>query len=56
MTFTKTGAANFVTGKHDGELLGQPYHETVTIGFDPEAHMLAFVEHRPGGHYTKLAR
>ena len=47
MTFTKTGTANFVSGKLEGELLGKPYQETVTIGLDPDTNMLAFVEHRP---------
>ena len=49
MTFTKTGASNFVTGQLDGELLGKPYREQLSIEFDPETNMLAVVEKRPGG-------
>lgn len=49
MTFTKTAGSNFVTGRLDGELLGKPYQEQVSIEFDAETHMLAFVERRPGG-------
>ena len=49
MTFTKTGASNFVTGRLDGELLGKPYQEQVSIGIDLDTNMLAFVEKRPDG-------
>ena len=49
MTFTKTGASNFVTGRLDGELLGKPYHEQMSIGLDLDTNMLAFVEKRPDG-------
>ena len=49
MTFTKTGASNFVTGRLDGELLGKPYQEQLSIGLDPDTNMLAFVEKRPDG-------
>lgn len=49
MTFTKTGASNFVTGRLDGELLGKPYQEQMSIGLDPDTAMLAFVEKRPDG-------
>ena len=48
LTFTKTGASNFVTGRLEGELLGKPYQEQLSIGLDPETNMLAFVEKRPG--------
>ena len=49
MTFTRAGSANFVTGTLDGELLGKPYQERVSIALDPETNMLAFVEKRPDG-------
>jgi hypothetical protein len=49
MTFTKTGTSNFVTGRLDGELLGKPYQEQLSIGLDPDSSMLAFVEKRPDG-------
>ena len=49
ITFTKTGASSFVTGRLEGELLGKPYQEQVSIELDPETNMLAFVEKRPEG-------
>jgi hypothetical protein len=49
VTFTRSGASNFVAGVLDGDLLGKPYQERLSIGFDPETKMLAFVERRPGG-------
>ena len=49
MTFTRTGASNFVTGRLEGELLGKPYQEQLSIALDPETNMLAFVEKRPDG-------
>ena len=49
MTFTRTGGSNFVTGRLDGELLGKPYQEQLSIELDPETNMLAFVEKRPDG-------
>ena len=49
MTFTRTGTSNFATGRLDGELLGKPYQEQLSIGLDPDTNMLAFVEKRPDG-------
>ena len=49
MTFTRMGAASFVTGRLDGELLGKPYQEQVSIEHDPDTNMLAIVEQRPDG-------
>jgi hypothetical protein len=49
MTFTRAGAANFVTGRLEGELLGKPYQEQMSIELDPETNMLAVVEKRPEG-------
>ena len=49
LAFTRTGASNFVTGRLEGELLGKPYQENISIGLDPNTNMLAFVERRPGG-------
>jgi hypothetical protein len=48
-TFTRTGASNFVTGRLEGELMGKPYREQLSIGFDPNTYALAFVERRPDG-------
>src|SRR3954454_1600269 len=49
LTFTRLGAANFVTGRLDGELLGKPYQEQMSIALDPDTSMLAVVEKRPEG-------
>jgi hypothetical protein len=49
MTFTRTGGSNFVTGRLDGELLGKPYQEQLSIGLDADTNMLAFVEKRSDG-------
>ena len=49
MTFTKTGASQFVTGRLEGELLGKPHQEQMSIGLDLDTDMLAFVEKRPEG-------
>ena len=49
MTFTKAGASNFVSGRLDGELLGKPYQEQLSIEMDPETNMLAVVDKRPDG-------
>ena len=49
MTFTRPGTANFVTGRLEGELLGKPYQEQMSIQLDPETNMLAVVEKRPEG-------
>jgi hypothetical protein len=49
MTFTRLGAANFVTGRLEGELLGKPYQEQMSIELDPDTNMLAVVEKRPEG-------
>jgi hypothetical protein len=49
LALTRTGSSNFVTGRLEGELLGKPYQESVSIGLDPDTNMLAFVERRPGG-------
>ena len=49
MTFTSTGSSHFVSGRLDGELLGKPYREQLSIELDPETNMLAFVEKRPDG-------
>jgi hypothetical protein len=49
VAFTRTGTSNFITGRVEGELVGQPYQEQLSIDLDPETNMLAFVERRPGG-------
>ncbi|MGH9385554.1 MAG: hypothetical protein ACRD2N_14830 [Vicinamibacterales bacterium] len=49
VTFTRTGTSNFVAGRLDGELLGKPYQEQLSIGFDPETHMLTVHERRSDG-------
>ena len=48
-TFTRVGRSNFMVGRVDGELLGKPYQENLSIGFDPETKMLAFLERRSDG-------
>jgi len=48
-TFTRAGASNFVGGTLDGELLGKPYKEHMSMGLDPETYSLAVVERRPDG-------
>jgi hypothetical protein len=48
-TFTRSGASNFATGRINGELLGKPYQEQVSIGLDPETQALAVVERRSDG-------
>src|SRR3954466_956910 len=49
LTFTRVGAANFVTGRLEGEVVGKPYQEQMSIALDPETSMLAVVEKRPEG-------
>jgi len=49
LTFTRVGAANFITGRLEGELLGKPYQEQMSIALDPDTSMLAVVEKRPEG-------
>src|SRR3954462_102393 len=49
LTFTRVGAANFITGRLEGELLGKPYQEQMSIALDPDTRMLAVVEKRPEG-------
>jgi len=48
-TFMRAGASNFVGGTLDGELLGKPYKEHMSMGLDPETYSLALVERRPDG-------
>jgi hypothetical protein len=48
-TFTRAGASNFITGTLDGELLGTPYREQMSIGLDAETQSLAIVERRADG-------
>ena len=48
-TFAKGAGANFITGSVDGDLNGKPYRESLSIGFDPDAKGLAFLERRPDG-------
>jgi len=49
VAFTRVGRSNFMVGRVDGELLGKPYQENLSIGFDPETRMLAFLERRSDG-------
>src|SRR5262249_14582440 len=49
LTFTRSGASNFVTGSIEGDVGGNRYRETMSIGLDPETNSLAFVERRPDG-------
>jgi len=48
-TFTRSGTSNFVTGAIEGDLGGTPYHETMSIGLDPDTNAMAFVERRSDG-------
>src|SRR5262249_46312544 len=36
LTFTRSGASNFVTGSIEGDVGGNRYRETMSIGLDPE--------------------
>jgi hypothetical protein len=49
VTFSRLGASNFVAGQFDGELLGKPYKETQTIGFDADTNALVLIERRADG-------
>src|SRR3954447_632590 len=49
LTFTRVGAANFITGRLEGEVVGKPYQEQMSIALDPDTSMLAVVEKRPEG-------
>ncbi|MBI3491293.1 MAG: hypothetical protein HY047_05860 [Acidobacteria bacterium] len=49
VTFTRTGASTFVTGKLDGEVAGKAYSESLAIGLDPETNMLVFQERHANG-------
>jgi len=53
VTFSRSGASNFVAGRVDGDVAGKKYQETLTIGFDPDTNMLVFTERRSDG--TELA-
>ncbi len=48
-TFSKGAGANFITGQVDSQVNGKPYRENISIGFDPDAKALAFLERRPEG-------
>jgi hypothetical protein len=48
-TFAKGAGANFITGQVDSQVNGKPYRENISIGFDPDAKALAFLERRPDG-------
>jgi hypothetical protein len=49
VTFSRLGASNFVAGQFEGELLGKPYREVDTIGFDPDTNALVMLERRADG-------
>lgn len=49
VTFTRTGASNFVTGRVEGDLLGKRYQETWSMGLDPDTKMLVLLERRGDG-------
>jgi hypothetical protein len=48
-TFAKGAGANFITGQVDSQVNGKTYRENISIGFDPDARALAFLERRPDG-------
>lgn len=47
--FSRSGTSSFVMGQVQGEISGEPYKESLSIGFDPEANALVFLERRPNG-------
>lgn len=49
IVFSRAGSSDFVVGRLDGDILGKPYHETHSIGFDPDTKMLVDVERRGDG-------
>jgi hypothetical protein len=49
VNFSRAGAPNFVRGQVEGEVAGKRYQENLTIGFDPDTHMLVFFERRFDG-------
>jgi len=49
VTFARSGASNFVTGRVDGDVLGKKYQETLSIGFDPSTRTVVYVERRQDG-------
>jgi len=49
VTFARTGTSNFATGQVDGELLGKRYHESLSIGLDPDTNMLVLLERHADG-------
>ncbi|MBI1876029.1 MAG: hypothetical protein HYS05_19360 [Acidobacteria bacterium] len=53
---SRVGSSNFLAGQVDGDVLGKPYRESLSIGFDPETHMLVFLErHADGVELVSLA-
>jgi hypothetical protein len=49
VTFLRSGTSSFVMGQVQGEISGKPYRESLSIGFDPDANALMFLERRPDG-------
>lgn len=49
VTFEPAAAGPFVRGRVEGDLFGEPYEETWTIGFDEATRAVVWVEKRPDG-------
>lgn len=49
MTFSSPTASQFVTGTLEGETLGKPFTETVTIGVSPDTKAVVYRERRSDG-------
>lgn len=49
VTFTRQGASDFVEGRIEGDLLGEKYSETMTIGFDPATNIMVVLERLANG-------
>lgn len=49
VTFTRQGTSDFVEGRIEGDLLGDKYSETMTIGFDPATNMMVVLERLANG-------
>lgn len=49
ITFSAPTASHFVTGTLDGETLGKPFKETLTIGVSPDTKAVVYQERRADG-------
>ena len=49
VTFSAPSPSQFVNGTVEGEILGKPFRETVTVGVNPDTKMVVFHERRADG-------